>query len=70
MSDQVALRKHLLYLLNGDGAHLNLEEALKDLPAARRAERPAGSPYSAWEVLEHLRITQQDVLESLRKADH
>lgn len=65
-----ALREHLLYLLNGDGAHTDFASAVKDLPEALRGKRPQGAAHSAWELLEHMRITQLDVLESIKDASH
>lgn len=70
MKDDKTLREHVLYLLNGDGAHLNLDEAIQNLPAAARGQHPKGSPHSPWEVLEHLRIAQRDVLDSIRDSGH
>lgn len=64
------IREHLLYLLNGDGAHLDFEAAVKDLPPTQRGTKPKGAAHSAWELLEHLRITQRDVLESIRNPNH
>ena len=49
--------------LDWEQAHVSLDNALKDLPANLRGERPAGSPYSIWELLEHLRLAQHDLLE-------
>lgn len=60
------VEEHLLYLLKGDGAHVDFESAIKDLPAGLRGRRPKGALHSPWEVLEHLRIAQRDVLESIR----
>ncbi len=70
VTNDKALRDHLLYLLKGDGAHSDFEVAIKDLPATLRGKRPKGAAHSPWEVLEHLRITQRDILESTRKANH
>jgi hypothetical protein len=44
-------------------AHASFEDAVKDIPANLRGERPAGLPYSAWELLEHLRVAQRDILD-------
>jgi hypothetical protein len=66
MNDDKALREHLLYLLTKDGAHAGFDDAVKDFPAALRGVRPAGSPHSPWELLEHLRIAQWDILEFTR----
>lgn len=69
MSDQ-SLRDHLLYLLRGGGAHLNFETAIAGLPAGLRGVQPAHIPYSAWQLLEHLRIAQWDILEFSRDPGH
>lgn len=69
-ANDTSLQQHLLYLLKGDGAHVDFEAAVKDLPAALRGKKPKGAEHSPWEVLEHLRICQWDVLESLRNAKH
>ena len=70
MPNDKSLREHLLYLLNDGGAHLNLDAAVKDFPAALRGQRPKGAEHSPWEVLEHLRITQWDILEFTKSAKH
>lgn len=70
MENHNSLREHLLYLFNGDGAHLDFDSAIKGLPASVRNKKPAGAAHSPWETLEHLRITQWDVLESIRNAKH
>ena len=56
------LRKQLVALLEGGQAHVPLEDVVKDLPANLRGTVPADLPYSAWQLLEHLRITQRDIL--------
>ena len=70
MKDNGHLRKHVLYLLNGDGAHLEFDAVIKDISAKLRGVRPNGGEHSPWEVLEHLRITQRDVLESINSPGH
>jgi hypothetical protein len=67
--DQV-LREHLVSLLSGKGAHLDFDAAVADLPPALRGIRPAGLPHSPWELLEHLRIAQWDILEFSRNPKH
>lgn len=57
------LRKQLLALLRGGQAHATFEEAVKDFPLEHRGTVPEGLPYSAWQLLEHIRITQRDILE-------
>jgi uncharacterized damage-inducible protein DinB len=65
-----ALRDHLLYLLKGRGAHADFDQAVADLPPELRGQRPAGASHSPWEILEHLRLAQWDILEFSRSADH
>lgn len=52
----------LVALLNGGQAHATLDDAVKDFPAADRGKVPANLPYSAWQILEHLRLAQRDIL--------
>ena len=70
LQDQKSLREHRLHLLEGKGAHSNFETVVKDLPVALRGKRPKGAAHSPWEVLEHLRIAQWDILEFSRDANH
>ena len=54
--------KQVIALLKGGQAHADFETAIKDFPANLRGTVPAGLPYSAWQILEHMRITQHDIL--------
>ena len=65
-----ALRQQLLDLLNGGHAHATFDAALRSLPPALRGKRPKGAAHSPWEVLEHMRIAQWDILEFSRDAAH
>lgn len=65
-----SLREHVLYLLRGGGAHIKFEEALKDFPADLFNGRVEGVPYTPWQLLEHMRIAQWDILEFSRSAAH
>ncbi|MFL6375636.1 MAG: DinB family protein [Pyrinomonadaceae bacterium] len=69
MSDQ-ALRKHLLELLEGKSAHIDIESALADFPLAKINTRVGHSPHTAWDLLEHIRIAQWDILEFCRNPGH
>lgn len=64
------LREQLLHALRGDQSHLDFEAAVADFPAARAGDRPHNSPHSAWQLLEHLRIAQHDILEFSRNPKH
>ena len=57
------LREHLLDLLRGGGAHANFDKTIAGLPADLRGVKPANLPFSAWRLLEHLRIAQWDIVE-------
>jgi uncharacterized damage-inducible protein DinB len=70
MANDPALREQLSHFLDSDHAHLKFEDAVKDFPPALRGKRPDGSPHSAWELLEHLRIAQSDILEFTRDPQH
>jgi hypothetical protein len=70
MEHDKALREHLLNLLKGRGAHADFEHAIKDFPAELRGKTPKGAEHSPWQVLEHLRIAQWDILEFSRNPDH
>lgn len=65
-----ALRAELDRLLSGHGAHADFEAAVADLPAKLRGKKPEGAAHSMWEVIEHLRIAQSDMLEFSRDAKH
>lgn len=67
---QNELRTHLLELLEGKSAHLDLETALSKFPVEKINARPANSPHTAWELLEHLRIAQWDIVEFSHNASH
>ena len=66
MPDRDALRRHLLAALDGKGAHVDFEAAVRGLPERLRGRRPEGLPYSPWELVEHLRFTQRDLLDFCR----
>ena len=65
-----ALRDHLVSLLSGRGAHVDWKVTFSGVPPKLRGVRPDGLPYSIWELLEHLRIAQWDILEFSRNGKH
>ena len=56
--------------LSWEQAHASLDTALRGLSAELRGRRPLGLPHSAWELLEHIRITQRDLLDFLQNPDY
>src|SRR5690242_500474 len=57
------VREHVRKLLAWEDAHVGFEKAVDGIPPELRGRRPDGAPYSAWELLEHLRRTQRDILD-------
>jgi hypothetical protein len=64
-----ALRAHVIDLLRGGHAHATFDDAVRDLPAKLRGKVPRGLPYSAWQLVEHMRLTQEDILQFSRNYD-
>ena len=64
------LRQHLINVLNKAEAHVDLESSLKDFPRELRGKKPEGSPHTPWQLLEHIRIAQWDILEFSKDARH
>ena len=60
------LREHIASLLNSGDAHQDFDSAVADVPVAMRGQRPKGAAHSPWELLEHVRIAQSDILEYSR----
>jgi hypothetical protein len=68
MSDP--LRDQVVSLLRGGNAHVTFDDAVKDLPAKSRGIKPEGAAHTAWELVEHMRIAQSDILEFSRDSKH
>ena len=69
MSDS-ALREHVAKLLAWGDAHADFDRAVRDLAPELRGRRPEGLPYSPWELLEHLRLAQHDILDFTVNPDY
>jgi len=69
-SQDKLLREHVVYLLNGGGAHAGFDDAVKGMPEKLRGVKPEGLRHSAWMLLEHLRLAQWDILEFSRNSKH
>ncbi len=70
MNQDKALREHLIKLLDGKQAHVDFDSTVDELPNELRGKKPEGAPYTPWQLLEHMRIAQQDILEFSRNAEH
>jgi hypothetical protein len=63
MANDTLLRKQVVKLLTSSEAHADFDAAVNTLPVELRGKRPKGADHSPWELLEHLRIAQWDILE-------
>lgn len=70
MDGQKQLREHVLELLRGRSAHVDLETVVRGFPISGINTRVENAPHTAWELLEHIRIAQWDIIEFSRDAAH
>ena len=70
MNNNNSLGEHVLYLLRGGGAHLSFDDFVADFPSELCGRQVDGLPYTAWQVVEHMRIAQWDILEFSRDPNH
>jgi hypothetical protein len=63
-------RRALVRMLEGGRAHAPLAKSLLAFPRELRGRKPRGSPHTPWELLEHLRIAQRDILDFSRDPEH
>lgn len=64
------LIENLVDLIEKGNAHVPLDDALKNIPFSLLGEKPENLPYSIWQIVEHIRIAQWDILEFSRNAKH
>jgi hypothetical protein len=64
------LIKNLVHLIEKGNAHASIDNALKDIPFSLLGKKPGNLPYSMWQLAEHIRIAQWDILEFSRNAKH
>lgn len=62
MTQRDPLRQHLSRLLDWHDAHVTFDDAVADLPPEHRGIAPPGVPYTPWQLLEHIRLAQADIL--------
>ncbi len=70
MYEEERLREQVVQLLRRSGAHRNPDYVLRRVPEEVQGKRPPSLPHSLWELLEHMRIAQRDILEFSRKSEH
>ena len=70
MPNPPSLRQSVTELLQGGHAHVTLEQALKGLSFPLAGKKPRGSTHTAWELVEHIRLGQWDILEFTRDPAH
>ena len=66
----VGLRQHLATLLRMKGAHLTFQDAVADFPVHLRGVTSRGAPHSAWQLIEHMRLAQADILDFSRNPEY
>ena len=64
------VREQVVYLLKGGGAHVQFMDAIEGFPAQKRGSFVTGLPHTGWQLLEHARLAQWDILEFSRNAKH
>jgi hypothetical protein len=70
MESKDPLRQQLIHLLTKAEAHVDIGSALKDFPQSLRGRKPAGAPHTPWQLLEHLRIAQSDIVQFTLNSKH
>lgn len=65
-----SLRKELASLLKGGNAHVHFMDAVENFPEGKRGTYAQGLPHTGWQLLEHARIAQWDLLEFSRNSKH
>ena len=71
MDQNTALREHLVKLLDWQEAHAGFEKTIEEgIPPELRGAQPQGAPYSPWQLLEHMRVTQYDILDFCINPDY
>jgi hypothetical protein len=69
-ANDAALRKHVIDVLKGGSAHVHFMDALEEFPPNKRGTFAPGLPHTGWQLLEHARIAQWDILEFSRNPKH
>jgi hypothetical protein len=67
---ETVLREHLRKILDWEDAHVSFDTAVKGIPVGLRGKVPKGQAHSLWQLVEHLRRTQRDILDFCRDPDY
>ena len=70
MNSESILRAHISRALDWADAHVDFDTAAENVPAELQGTKPDGAPHTPWEILEHLRIAQEDILDFCRNAEY
>ena len=70
MTQDESLRNHLVSVLKGGHSHSPIDQVIAGWPAETRGSKPGDANHSAWQLLEHLRMAQWDILGFSLSADH
>jgi len=65
-----SIRDHVVELLEGGHAHVTFEDAIAAWPSQLRGAKPSGQPFTPWRLLEHIRISQWDIVGFTKSAKH
>jgi hypothetical protein len=63
-------RRYLARLFDWEDAHVSFDAAVEGIGPSHRGRTPPGLPHSPWQLLEHLRITQRDILDFCREPKY
>ncbi|HZL85683.1 MAG TPA: DinB family protein [Candidatus Krumholzibacteria bacterium] len=64
------LRQHVVATLDWHNAHVAFDDAVANVPADLRGKQPSGLPHSLWQLVEHLRLAQRDILDFCINPDY
>ena len=70
MSELAQVREIVARSLSWEEAHATFDKAVANLAVDLRGKRPADFPHSCWELLEHIRIAQEDLADFMERADY
>lgn len=68
--NEKALRDHLVRLLDWEDAHVGFDKAVHGIPSDKRGARVTGFEHSPWQLLEHMRLAQEDILDFCVNASY